>query len=570
MVSVLSEQTPEAPNQGEEGSLAPVVPSPAPQERPVLPPPPLAGRVPQRMVSSGIGPRTLRDARATGSFDDDWEMQKLPTEVVSEGSVLVPKKSRGAVGSRDYLRYMTEATAALEHKFGVPSHMVSTRDGESEEGDETKYRFIQEAFVSNFTKVDELKRRMMEYDLMDILQIPKLVDASASHPLDMFSEEKEDLFVCFNSIEKSHVLVWQATINEWRKPADRESSRWGQLLMFNSCTVALREHLRDSYDSLPAEHKGSITYLYFLLRAIFVMTRDNVSALKRYLRYFREKGLRRIKGENVLIAKKELEAVCSRLNEVGELPKETPLDILEGLILCSVPEFAELFKFKLLSARNQGVTPQDTLSACKNILNSAVDQYHSLCTSGQWHLARSVGRAHLAQQSDGPTCWNCGGPHTLGKCTKEKDQKRIDANKKKWEEARAESKSAGNQTSGRKKWGENSNNSQVMMINGVPHAFCGKKGSNGSPCGWNPSHSSKYHGVAEREGASFNLADHSPQHPLVLAQGRSNVTQGVVSANNFGIAKDQVVAALSSLERNATSEDTMQMIAAFRNLLSIN
>ena len=50
--------------------------------------------------------------------------------------------------------------------------MASKCDGESEKGCEMSYDFIHEAFVSNLAKVDELKRRMVESDLIDIHTIP--------------------------------------------------------------------------------------------------------------------------------------------------------------------------------------------------------------------------------------------------------------------------------------------------------------------------------------------------------------------------------------------------------------
>lgn len=55
---------------------------------------------------------------------------------------------------------------------------------------------------------------------------------------------------------------------------------------------------------------------------MFHMSRDTITALKRYLKIFEEKGLRRIRGENVVVAEKEIIAVCSRLQEVNALPEE--------------------------------------------------------------------------------------------------------------------------------------------------------------------------------------------------------------------------------------------------------
>ena len=83
--------------------------------------------------------------------------------------------------------------------------------------------------------------------------------------------------------------------------------------------------------NLPYYFKGGVVYLYLQLRIMFHMSRDTINALKKYLKIFEEKGLRRIRGENVAIAEKEVNAVCARLNEVKALPDETVVDVLTGL-----------------------------------------------------------------------------------------------------------------------------------------------------------------------------------------------------------------------------------------------
>ena len=51
---------------------------------------------------------------------------------------------------------MSEATLPIDPKLGVLSHMLSSRDGENEEGDETKHHYVQELFVSNMQKIQLL------------------------------------------------------------------------------------------------------------------------------------------------------------------------------------------------------------------------------------------------------------------------------------------------------------------------------------------------------------------------------------------------------------------------------
>ena len=135
------------------------------------------------------------------------------------------------------------------------------------------------------------------------------------------------------------------------------------------------------------------------------MSRDTINALKKYLKIFEEKGLRRIRGENVAIAEKEVNAVCARLNKVKALPDKTVVNVLTGLTNCSVPEFKSLFDFMLQAARIQALKlnespPGDTLQNMREIMAKAVDAYHALCAAGKWHVNHA--------QVSVIICWNCG------------------------------------------------------------------------------------------------------------------------------------------------------------------
>jgi hypothetical protein len=51
----------------------------------------------------------------------------IPTEDLEEVEIIVPKNSRGMVGSKEYLLYQKLAAELIEHKFGVPSHLVTDK-----------------------------------------------------------------------------------------------------------------------------------------------------------------------------------------------------------------------------------------------------------------------------------------------------------------------------------------------------------------------------------------------------------------------------------------------------------
>lgn len=69
------------------------------------------------------------------------------------------------------------------------------------------------------------------------------------------------------------------------------------------------------------------------------------------------------------------------------------------------------------------VSAEEKITKIKELLAQAVDTYNSMCTANKWHIPHAT---HC-----GAICWNCGDDnHGVGKCSKPKDQKEINENKK--------------------------------------------------------------------------------------------------------------------------------------------
>ena len=334
--------------------------------------------------------------------DIDWLEDKIADDAVKRNAILVPKDKRGDFGTRDYIRNLETATFPLDPKMGVASHFISSRDGETDSGNQTKHQFIQEMFCSNFDKLEQALLCFKNYDMIAIYMVPNVKNKYASKPSEMFGREKKNMILNWDSMNWKDICRWQKCINKWASVKDRTSSRWAQSFLYKSSTLELRERVDTQYKSLPAVYKGGVTYLYLQLKIMFHMSRDTIQALKKYLKLFQEKGLRRIRGENVVIAQKELLAVCTRLDKVNALPSETMIDVLEGLTNFSVPDFTKLFDFFHQLARAASLDDDheddDTLKEIKKILTKAVDEYHALCTAGKWHINHT--RINIVE------CWN--------------------------------------------------------------------------------------------------------------------------------------------------------------------
>ena len=517
----------------------------------------------------------------------EWLETEISDEVVDANAVLVPKNKRGEYGTRDYLRNLDSATYPLEPKMGVPSHFVSSRDGETEAGNQTKSQFIQEVFVSNNDKLQQALLRAEYYDMMAVFMVPTVRNQYGSKPNEILNEDGRNMFLHWDQMKWEDICLWQKTINKWAGENDRTSSKWAQSFLYKSSTLELRERVDSQYKSLPAAYKGGVTYLFLQLKVMFHMSRDTVTALKKYLKLLEEKGLRRYPGENMATLQKEALAVCVRLNEVNALPDETVVDILTGLTRCSVPEFTKLFDFVLQGARADALdlginSGGDTLADIKIILAKAVDAYHALCTAGKWHVNH-----HKSSRVSLLVCWNCGAEgHRCETCTEPTNDANINAAKKKWQASgRSSGGGSGSGNGGkfgqqktRQKWSRPEQNGVgVKWFSGVPKAYCGKKDAGGAQCGWNCDHSTNFHGKKMEDPSNFNLADWSPNHQLVLAQRRVGgmgqtkpPANSGAHANQIMIDKTKANDVLSKLERNSTSTETAEIVGALRNLMSLN
>ena len=96
--------------------------------------------------------------------------------------VFASKNMQGSYGAKDYLHDMELSTATLDPKFDVASHFISSHDDKINSRNQTKYQYMQEAFVSNIVKIEDTQIRCAQYDFMDIFMVPTIHDKNSSHP----------------------------------------------------------------------------------------------------------------------------------------------------------------------------------------------------------------------------------------------------------------------------------------------------------------------------------------------------------------------------------------------------
>ncbi len=139
--------------------------------------------------------------------------------------IIVPKNSRGVVGSKEYLLYHKLATEPIDHKFGVSSHLV-TYMSIAKDGDQTQHRFIQQQYADTPYKIEAVKQQIVEYDMIDVTMVSVGVrDSSAVHVADMFQYDNAHILTAWNTISWKTACTYQWAINTAMSDEDQVSSK---------------------------------------------------------------------------------------------------------------------------------------------------------------------------------------------------------------------------------------------------------------------------------------------------------------------------------------------------------
>jgi hypothetical protein len=96
----------------------------------------------------------------------------------------------------------------------------------------------------------------------------------------------------------------------------------------NSITGELWDRVKIVYDQVPKSESGALTLLKLVYEKTMLMTQENVSSLKYFIKLFANKGLTRFTGESVTIAEKQLIVACTCLSDVSSRHFK---DVLTGL-----------------------------------------------------------------------------------------------------------------------------------------------------------------------------------------------------------------------------------------------
>lgn len=543
-------------------------------------------------------------SRPTGQRDKFVRLSDVPDADMLDVDVVLRKEDYGAPGSSDYRKNMAVATAALGEKFGVARHKVTHRTGEAESGDAKGNQHVQHAIVGILHRIKEGHQRAVGMDWMDICHIPKLDGTLSSDDCrDWWDESETNLWLDWDQCSSEQVTAWQYSVNKRFSAEDRIASRWLKEFVYNSSTDSLRSAVGKKYDKLSPVYKGGVMYLFLTLCEMFHMSREVKAAIFSFIALFKKKGVARYTGENVVTIYDELIGCCKRLAVDDSLTDEHVFDILEGLSICTVQRFRDMFALmkqnadignQILPSIPDDATPMEKIEA---ILEKAVDQYDKLCTAQKWNVVKGKPYAGLAAGGGETICWNCEQPGcTVGKCPKPRDQARINKNKQAFEERKRNGGQSGESNGGsnggnrngnrrpkkdssseyqRKKWASMG----MHMVNGTLMVSC-------KVCGLNTTHSSKHHAAYSANPGSFKLpashaycievaklAANKSVPPDSVAPGSASTGQSSLTPPSNGALtfnRSDIETKLANIERQSTNPNAAEVCSVIRDLFQIN
>jgi len=203
----------------------------------------------------------------------------IAADDLEEVEVIVPKNSRGAVGSKEYSMYQKLATESIDHKFGVCTMWPMSKSG-AEDGDQTRHLFIQQQYVDTLSKIEAIKQRIVEYDMIDVARVPIGVrDKEAADIADVFEYEEAHILTAWDTISWDTAATYQWAINTHMLDEDQISSKWLKMLLFESCTSEMRDVVMLEYGNLDQCFRGGVMFAWILCRKLFGLNRDTTAAL---------------------------------------------------------------------------------------------------------------------------------------------------------------------------------------------------------------------------------------------------------------------------------------------------
>ena len=311
--------------------------------------------------------------------------------------------------------------------------------------------------VRNFgLQLKLLKAHLVDHDIYDVFKIVIPKDISSIE----FHRETYDLFLSYPKLTAKIVANSCAWYNGWAfKPYYKENMK----LSFELLRVNTDEHLfnktLETYEQFPEISRGGPLMAHLLFDKILTTTESAIEVLVKKIENLK---IRDQIGEDIDSVVSLIRSTVDVLHSASDenrcyVPDDFPKLVLKVFQSSSNKEFNETFAEEQRTVQREadrtGKKPQ--WPAIEGTLLQAERVYYRLVTETKWCVSASKRRHALNASTSGPpdysrqTCFNC---EELGCsveiCKKPKDQKRINANRKKFLDSKRRTSNSSSSRSG--------------------------------------------------------------------------------------------------------------------------
>jgi hypothetical protein len=375
-------------------------------------------------------------------------VRATPTTADATARALFPMEDRHSYPA-DKLASLFEAIGkAQKNKFGLLTLALEDQDKLEDTYalqmllESTKEHFIQYGVSNVFT--------IILYDDADMQNVTGFKDILVNHSV-----------VTMAQVAKSN--AWYATMVDGPLGvACRQNLTLSATFLLNNMEEGLKHRCIELYMSYDSTEQGG-PLLYKIMMDHLQFNTD--AAGKALVTMLKKMKLNEIKGENVDKIVGLVRTTIQRLGKIqhsvtgaSAIPDDLNESLIEVFKTSTVKKFNDIFYHLETQAltdkyAHSGMT--HSFPSVNTLLDIAHNTYYDMSLANQWTGVTTKAKSTAFQASAnasnaGPlTCWNCGGAHTLRDCKQKRDQKKIEAAKKKHREAAKENGQGGRGDQGR-------------------------------------------------------------------------------------------------------------------------
>ena len=384
--------------------------------------------------------------------------QATPAQDVE--TALFKKEDREGMAPEKRQELFAKAATSIITKFDLLSANI------------TDVKQLEECYNLNLM-VSKIRSQHVMYDTHDVFVIVTPDGTGPTLSTDV-KKQPRDLYSYYSDMTEEQVAVSNRWYSTWPK---KSWYRENLMLTAKQLEVSMKNPLwtkvYERYKRFKTEEQGGPLLFIIMMKLLVTHTEQ---ATKTLVDTVENLKISKVRGENVSKIVSRILGAHERLEAIEMVPEDFAKTVLKVLQTSSVEKFNKVFELIESQARiadalarsGPAVQSQFAIPSIVSLLDLAEKEYLSLCRSNDWTGAKTRGSpsSFPATSTDGskggsgrkgPVCWNCGGPHTLKDCTKPRNDALIEANRKKFNEARKNSRSANNadsssSTSRRHKW----------------------------------------------------------------------------------------------------------------------